>query len=85
MLYKVQLAPAAERQIKKLERAVQKRIIERLESLEQNPRPHGILKLEGSDNTFRVKVGDYRIVYEIQDENVLVLVLRVGDRKEIFR
>jgi mRNA interferase RelE/StbE len=50
-----------------------------------NPRPVGYVKLKGSDNLFRIRVGPYRIIYTILDDKLIVLVLEIGDRKEIYR
>ena len=85
MTYTVEIRPAAERQIKKLTTVVQERIIARLEELELDPRPLGVKKLSGVDNLYRLRVGEYRIVYEIQDAVLFVLVVAVGHRREIYR
>ena len=85
MAYSVELAPAAKRQVRKLDRAIQERVIRRLEALGKDPRPHGVEKLEGVESTYRVRLGEYRIVYEIQDKILVVLVLKVGHRKEVYR
>ena len=56
--------------------------------LEENPRPHGIEKLEAKAKLYRVYAGpgkDYRVIYQIQHEKLLVLVVRVGDRKDVYR
>jgi mRNA interferase RelE/StbE len=82
--YRIEVAPAAERQIRKLEPAVRKRIFQKIETLESNPRPNGVEKLTGSDFC-RVRVGDYRIVYEIEDRITRVLILKVRDRKEVYK
>ena len=79
MAYSVELAPAAKRQVRKLDRAIQERIIRRIEELGKDPRPPGV------ENTYRVRLGEYRIVYEIQDKILVVLVLKVGHRKEVYR
>ncbi|HEY6291044.1 MAG TPA: type II toxin-antitoxin system RelE/ParE family toxin [Terriglobia bacterium] len=84
MPYRIEIAPAAERQIRKLEARVRRRIVDKLESLSTNPRPAGVKKLAGSD-FYRVRVGDYRIIYDIQNEVTTVLVLKVGDRKDIYQ
>lgn len=84
MPYSIEIAPAAERQIRKLEPGVRNRIFKKIETLENNPRPDGVEKLTGTD-FYRIRVGDYRIIYEIEDEITRVLVLKVGDRKEIYR
>ena len=53
--------------------------------LADNPRPRGVEKLEGRENRYRIRVGDYRVIYEIHDEVLLVLVVRIGHRREVYR
>jgi mRNA interferase RelE/StbE len=83
--YSIQLAPPAERQFRSFPQVVQKRLGKRLKSLEANPRPQGVKKLAGEDDLYRVREGDYRIIYTIRDKALVVLVLKIGDRKEIYR
>lgn len=86
MPYSIRISPAADREIRKLDRPIQKRILKKLDDLEQEPRPNGVEKLSGgSDARYRVRVGDFRIVYRIADDVLTVLVLKVGNRKEIYR
>ena len=85
MTYTVKIAPAAERHIKKLESSIQRRIIRRLEGLEANPRPPGVKKLSGTESLYRIRVGDYRIIYEIRDKDLVVLVAKVGHRGDVYR
>lgn len=85
MTYEVEITPAAKRQIKKLTKSVQALIIERLEQLAENPRPPSILKMEGEEDFYRVRVGDYRIIYEIQDRVLLIVVVKVGHRSSVYR
>lgn len=85
MPYKVEFAPAAARQIKKLPAVIQKRIIRLLEKLETNPRPSGANKLADKENLYRLPAGDYRIIYQIQDKVLLILVVKVGHRREVYR
>jgi mRNA interferase RelE/StbE len=85
MAYTVLLAPPAERQLKALTESTQKRIVKRLKSLRHNPRPQGIKKLAGAGNLYRIREGSYRIVYTIQDKELVVLVVKIGDRKEVYR
>ncbi len=84
MSYRIEIAPAAERQIRKLEPAVRKRLFQKIETLESNPRQSGVEKLTGSD-FYRLRVGDYRIIYEIEDRITRVLIVKVGNRKEIYK
>ena len=64
---------------------LQKRIVRALEILAGNPRPPGVVKMAGDDDLWRVRVGDFRIVYEIHDDVLLVLVLRIGHRGDVYR
>lgn len=85
MSYNIAYAPAARRQIKKFERGDQKRVIEHIEELSENPRRLGVKKLEGPGNEYSYRVGAFRIVYEINDKGLTILILKVGDRKEVYR
>ncbi|MEO6203708.1 MAG: type II toxin-antitoxin system RelE/ParE family toxin [Nitrospirales bacterium] len=83
--YSIQLSPPAERQLKAFSQAVQKRLAKRLKRLQTNPRPQGVKKLVGEDDLYRVREGDYRIIYTIGDKALMVLVLKIGDRKGVYR
>jgi len=83
--YRVVIKPSARRQILKLDRAVQKRIVSALEGLAENPYPPGSRKLQGMDDAHRIRVGDYRIVYVVQKKRLVVLVVRVAHRKDVYR
>jgi len=85
MSYQVEITPFAQRQIKKLPPDVQARIIEKLEVLADESRPVGVKKLKGEDNLYRVRTGDYRIIYEIQDDILLILVAKVGHRRDVYK
>jgi mRNA interferase RelE/StbE len=81
--YRIEIATVAERQILKLEASVRRRIFKKLETLAINPRPAGVEKLTAVD-AYRVRVGDYRIIYDIDDETTAVVVHKVGDRKDVY-
>jgi mRNA interferase RelE/StbE len=85
MTYRIEVAPAAVRQLRKLDPAARRRIQAALELLGEQPRPTGAKKLVGGDSEWRVRTGDYRIIYEIHDEVLLVLVVAVGHRRDIYR
>jgi mRNA interferase RelE/StbE len=85
MAYSILLAPPAERQLTSLTDSVQKRIVKRLKSLRENPRPQGVKKLAGEEDLYRIREGNYRIIYTIQDKELIVLVVKIGDRKEVYR
>ena len=85
MAYSILLAPPAERQFKAFAPAIQKRLAKRLKSLRDNPRPQGVRKLTGENDLYRIRDGDYRIIYTIGDKELIVLVVKIGDRKEVHR
>jgi mRNA interferase RelE/StbE len=85
MTYRIEVAPAAARQLRKLDPPARRRIQAAVELLAQEPRPAGATKLVSGDREWRVRTGDYRIVYEIHDQVLLVLVLAVGHRRDIYR
>ena len=82
--YEIRFKPSAARSFAKLPAEVQRRIAPRIDALSAAPRPPGAEKLAGQD-AFRVRVGDYRVIYAIEDRVLVVLVLHVGDRKEIYK
>ena len=84
MTYRIELAPAALRQLRKLDRAAQRRVQAAIELLAREPRPTGAKKLVGGTGEWRVRTGDYRVVYQIDDDVLRVLVIAVGHRKEIY-
>jgi mRNA interferase RelE/StbE len=83
--YRIEWRPAAVKALEALPRDLGRRIYARVSALAENPRPNGSEKLAGSEREYRVRVGDYRIVYAVEDRAVLVLVLRMGHRREIYR
>jgi len=85
MAYQVLLQPRARRDIEKLPNTVRERIAVAIDGLSDNPRRSGVKKLQGDENLWRIRVGAYRIVYEIHDERLTVLVIRIGDRNDIYR
>ncbi len=85
MPYQVKVTPAAKRELGSLPRAVQVRIATKIGELSADPRPHGVKKLKGEQEVYRARVGDYRVVYQIDDGGRTVEVTAIGDRKEIYR
>lgn len=85
MTYRVSLTPTAARQLRKFDPQVRRRIQAVLELLAVEPRPPAATRLVGGSGEWRVRTGDYRVVYDIEDDKLLVLVLRVGHRREIYR
>ena len=85
MAYQAFILPAALRQISKLPRIVRERIQQRIDALAEDPRPPGTKSLAGRSGFYRIRVGDYRVIYEIRDELLTVMVVRVGHRREVYR
>lgn len=83
--YKVEFAPRTEKQLLKIPKNIRELIFDRIEKLTTNPRPENIEPLQGSESgLFRIRQGDYRIVYSIHDQKLLVLIVRVVHRKEVY-
>ena len=69
----------------RMEQADRKRILQTVSILETNPRPPGTRKIKGRDDVWRIRTGDYRILYAIEDDRLVVLVLNIGHRREVYR
>jgi mRNA interferase RelE/StbE len=82
--YRVTLTASAERELHRLPALVIARIMQRLGRLVSDPRPPGCKKLKGGDKQWRIRVGDYRVVYEIDDTARMVDVTRIGHRREVY-
>lgn len=85
MRYEIIIKPTAEKSLNRVPWPAGRRIADALEELRNNPRPDGCVKLAGDENLWRIRVGDYRLVYEIHEKRLLVLVVRIGHRKDIYR
>ena len=85
MTYRVEVAPAAVRQLRKLNPDARRRVQAAVELLADQPRPKAGKKLLGGDGEWRVRTGDYRIIYEIRGDVLLVLVVAVGHRRDIYQ
>ena len=83
--YSVTFARSARKEMEKLPPQIAERILDRVETLAANPRPAGSLKLKGKVNLWRIRMGDYRVVYEIDDRNLIVDVSIVRHRKDVYR
>ena len=84
MSYQIIIPKPAQKQLDNISKIERDRLILTLRSLANEPRPNGVKKLKGYDNTYRVRVGDYRIIYEIKDRELIVLLLSVSHRKDAY-
>ena len=86
MSYEVGFKPSALKEIRKLDANTQKVIVSEIELLVDNPRPDGCKKLKGERNLYRIRVlGNYRVVYEILDRKLIVTVVKVGHRRDVYK
>jgi mRNA interferase RelE/StbE len=83
--YCVVLTPAAERQFAKLSLQAREMIAAALVALAGNPRPPGCVKLAGAEDLWRIRVRQYRIIYQLLDDELIVVVVNIGDRKNVYR
>jgi mRNA interferase RelE/StbE len=81
--YRLSIKPSAAKDIEALPKTDRRRVIKRIKSLSENPRPPGCEKLSGHDK-YRVRQGIYRIVYSVSDEELIVLVVKVAHRREVY-
>ena len=84
MSYRVIIPKPVQKQLNNLPQKIRLRLIAAIRLLEDNPRPDGVKKLRGYDNTYRIRVGSYRVIYEIEDRKMIVLILSSIHRKDAY-
>ena len=84
MSYTVEILRSAQKQLARLDRQAQERIVAAIRALAKDPRPEGCRKLTGR-TAWRIRVGDYRVLYEVEDNRLRILVVSLGHRKEVYR
>lgn len=83
--YSIEFSKPALKQLSKLPQKMRQKVADEIGSLADDPRPADCKKLSGEDDLYRIRTGDYRVIYRIQDDVLLVLVIRIGHRKEVYR
>lgn len=83
--WSIEFSPRAERQFGKLTRGVQERLSPHIDSLAVDRRPPGCKKLKGAGDFWRIRVGDHRIVYQIHDQELIILIVTLGDSKDVYQ
>ena len=83
--WRIEFARSATKDLRGIDRKWIPRIIAEIANLENNPRPDGCKKLVGSEHTYRIRNGDYRVIYDIQDEILVVLIVRIRHRRDVYR
>lgn len=84
-MYRVRLSRQAQKDLDRLPDAIWQRVQPVLAALQENPRPLGSIKLRGGGDTYRVRIGDYRALYDVDDAEKTIMVLRVQHRREAYR
>lgn len=82
--YDLRITTSAAKSLAKMPRVEQKRITSAINALPENPRPNGVTKLSGTTDSYRIRVGNYRVVYTIDDGELIIVVVRIGHRKEVY-
>ncbi len=85
MTYALEITALAERRLRKLFREPQQRLRDGIEELADSPRPLGCRKLSGYHDVYRIRVGSYRVIYSVDDERVIVLIIKLGHRRAVYR
>ena len=85
MSYTVEFLPSAQRELAALPKDVQRRIASRIDALREDPRPPRARQLQGEDRLYRFRVGDYRVIYSIEGRRLVVVIVKVGRRRDVYR
>lgn len=85
MAYTLTIDPSAQKQLAKLDRATQRRVASVIDDLAETPRPSGVRKIQGAEDLYRIRVGDYRVIYRIVDRKLVVLIVRIAHRRDAYR
>ena len=83
--YSIEISRTAEKQLDKLNRDDQRRVVRAIIALADDPRPQGSRKLTGYDDVFRIRVGRYRVLYSISGKKLVIIILKIGHRKDVYR
>ena len=83
--YKVSFRRSAEKELRKIQKSDLRRVTDRVGALSVNPRPAGAQMLKGEDRYYRIRQGDYRVIYELDDPDRQVIIIKIGHRREVYR
>ena len=85
MIYEIIITKSIQKQLDNLPNNIQERVYDKISQLAEEPRPDGVVKLKGYDNEYRIRIGDYRLVYEIRDEQLIVLLVQCKHRRDVYK
>ena len=83
--YKIEISKSAEKSLQRIPKKDILKVVQSIQSLAISPFPEGCRKLQGEENTYRIRQGNYRVIYEVEDNRLLILVLKIGHRKDIYK
>jgi mRNA interferase RelE/StbE len=83
--FSIRFLRRARKDLEKIPTKTQDRILKAIQNLGADPYPSGSKKLEGSSDSFRIRVGDYRVIYEIKKKEIYILIVRIGHRKDVYK
>jgi mRNA interferase RelE/StbE len=84
-MYRIKYKPKAQKFIEGQSLKIKRQLIKKIEDLQENPRPPGSKLLDSEKNIYRICTGNYRIIYQVRDKVLLIIVAKVGDRKDVYR
>jgi mRNA interferase RelE/StbE len=85
MRYKVEFAASAAREFRALDRQLQRRVSAKVAELAEDPFPAGVCKFQGEPDHWRIRIGDYRVIYRVEKRRVVIVIVRIGHRREVYR
>jgi mRNA interferase RelE/StbE len=83
--YRIEVSRSAAKDLRKIDCQWIPKILMAIESLGSEPRPAGCKKLAGSDHTYRIRIGDFRVIYDVHDDTLIILVVRIRHRRDVYR
>jgi len=84
-MYKILYKKTVEKELRKLPKTIFVIVVSMIQTLSENPRPNNSVKLRGATNLYRIRHSDYRIIYSINDQEIVIIVIKVAHRKEVYR
>ncbi|KZL50672.1 addiction module antitoxin [Nodularia spumigena CENA596] len=85
MTYQIIITKSIQKQLDNLPNNLKERVYEKIGQLADEPRPNGVVKLKGYENEYRIRIGDYRLRYEIQDQELIILLIQCKHRREVYK
>ncbi|MBS9391384.1 MAG: type II toxin-antitoxin system RelE/ParE family toxin [Dolichospermum sp. WA123] len=85
MTYEIIITKSIQKKLDNLPNNIQERVYDKISQLAEEPRPDGVVKLKGYDNEYRIRIRDYRLVYEIRDEQLIVLLVQCKHRRDVYK